>query len=130
MVLAAALLMSNLHADVSEDRLRVTLTQLATYPTRNTNTEYLTHSAEWIAGEFRKIPGMQVELMKYPVKKGRRRSRKMILLITCLLPIPTISSFVSPIVVVSIGPKEAQEQIQIAAGQIKQLAAHLMSIAQ
>lgn len=72
MVLAAALLMSNLIPDVSEDRLRATLSQLATYPTRNTNTEYCTQSAEWIASEFRKIPGMQVELMKYPVKKGRR----------------------------------------------------------
>ena len=72
MVLVAALLMHNLTPDVSEDRLRATLTQLATYPTRNTNTEYCTQSAEWIASEFRKIPGMQVELMKYPVKKGRR----------------------------------------------------------
>lgn len=72
MVLAAALLMSNLLQDVSEDRLRATLTQFSTYPTRNTNTEYLGQAAEWIAGEFRKIPGMQVELMKYPVKKGRR----------------------------------------------------------
>ena len=57
---------------VSVDHLKATLTDLATYPTRNTSSPGLTKAADWVAGEFRKIPGLKVEIMEYAVKKGRR----------------------------------------------------------
>ena len=57
---------------VSVDHLKATLTELATYPTRNTSSPGLTKAADWVAGEFRKIPGLKVEIMEYAVKKGRR----------------------------------------------------------
>lgn len=70
MMLATALAL--VQPDISQVNLRATLTHLGTYPTRNINTDYCTKAAEWIAAEYRKIPGMQVELMHYQVKKGRR----------------------------------------------------------
>ena len=72
-MLAAATIQSRLNlSEVSAERLRGTVEKLASYPTRNTNTPELTQAAEWIAGEYRKIPGMQVELMTYPLHKGKR----------------------------------------------------------
>lgn len=58
--------------EVSTDNLKQTLEKLSLFPTRNTNTPNLEKSAEMLAAEFRKIPGLQVELMRYPIKKGRR----------------------------------------------------------
>ena len=72
MIVTASLLLSHLTSEVSKDSLRQTLTHLSTYPTRNTNTPELEKAAEWIASEFKKIPGLRVELMRYDVKKGRR----------------------------------------------------------
>ena len=70
MMLASALAL--ISADISQPNLRSILTHLGTYPNRNINTDYCTKAAEWIAGEYRKIPGMDVELMYYTVKQGRR----------------------------------------------------------
>ena len=42
------------------------------YPTRNTSTPECRAAAEWVAGEMRKIPGLNVELMIYHVEAGRR----------------------------------------------------------
>jgi hypothetical protein len=72
MIVTASLLLSHLTSEVSKDSLRQTLTHLTTYPTRNTNTPELEKAAEWVASEFKKIPGLRVELMRYDVKKGRR----------------------------------------------------------
>jgi hypothetical protein len=58
--------------DVDQSRLRATVEKLSSYNTRNTNTPELLHAANWLADEFRKIPGMQVELMPYTVEAGRR----------------------------------------------------------
>lgn len=72
MIVAASLIAMQFQSEVSTQKLKDTLTYLATYPTRNTSTPELERAAEWVAGEFRKIPGLQVELMKYDIKKGRR----------------------------------------------------------
>ncbi len=57
---------------VSPERLRVTVEKLASFHTRNTNHPLLFDSAEWLAGEFRKIPNIEVELMRYTLPAGRR----------------------------------------------------------
>ena len=57
---------------VSPARLRATVEKLSSWNTRNTSTPELTQAAEWLAGEYRKIPGIEVELMKYTLLKGRR----------------------------------------------------------
>lgn len=72
MLAAFALMGPSLFNQVSKDHLRATLTELSKYSTRNTSSPELTKAAEWIAAEFRKIPGLQVEIMKYDIKKGRR----------------------------------------------------------
>lgn len=72
MLAAFALMGPSLFNQVSKDHLRATLTELSKYSTRNTSSPELTRAAEWIAAEFRKIPGLQVEIMKYDIKKGRR----------------------------------------------------------
>ncbi len=59
--------------DVSPDRLLATVAHLSTtWPTRNTNTAGAREAAQWIAGRFRAIPGLEVELMEYTLPKGRR----------------------------------------------------------
>lgn len=65
-------LTDDLAGQVSPDRLRSTVEKLAAFPTRNTLSAGLTEACEWIAGEYRKIPGMQVEIMRYTIPKGRR----------------------------------------------------------
>jgi hypothetical protein len=72
MFMAMALLSSSFFSQVSVDHLKATLKELATYSTRNTNTPECRRAAEWVADEFRKIPGLKVELMEYEIKKGRR----------------------------------------------------------
>jgi hypothetical protein len=57
---------------VSSERLRATVEKLASFPTRNTNHPLLFEAAEWLAGEFRKIPNIDVELMRYTLPAGRR----------------------------------------------------------
>lgn len=57
---------------VDPKRLRATVEKLASWHDRNTNNPTLDEAAEWIAAEYRKIPGMQVELWRYPIKKGPR----------------------------------------------------------
>lgn len=64
--------LSAMISEVSESRLRGTVEKLASYPTRNTLSTGLTDSCEWIADEFRKIPGVEVEVMRYIAPAGRR----------------------------------------------------------
>ncbi|HZH99411.1 MAG TPA: M20/M25/M40 family metallo-hydrolase [Fimbriimonadaceae bacterium] len=58
--------------EISSDRLRATVEKLAGFHTRNTLSPGLTEAAEWLASEYRKIPGVEAELMKYVLPKGRR----------------------------------------------------------
>jgi len=67
-----ALTIEDLAKQVDEKRLRATVEKLASWPNRNTNNPTLTEAAEWIASEFRNIPGIEVEIMKYEIQKGQR----------------------------------------------------------
>lgn len=58
--------------EVDPKRLRATVERLAAFPTRNTVSPDIHLAAEWLAGEFRRIPGVEVELMRYPVARSRR----------------------------------------------------------
>lgn len=58
--------------EIDPRRLRETVEKLASFPTRNTLSPELTKACEWLADEYRKIPGMQVEMMRYILPKGRR----------------------------------------------------------
>lgn len=64
------------HADlvalVSPDRLKATVERLASFHTRNTNSPQLTGAAERLAEQFRAVPGVEVELMRYTIQQGRR----------------------------------------------------------
>jgi hypothetical protein len=59
-------------AMVDAKKLRATVEKLASWHDRNTNNPTLNEAAAWIADEYRKIPGLQVEVWKYPIKKGPR----------------------------------------------------------
>lgn len=52
--------------------LRATVEHLASYETRNTTTEGHKIAVAWLADELRKIPGVEVEIMKYTLPKSRR----------------------------------------------------------
>jgi hypothetical protein len=74
LIIATAMMNSNesLLEQVSRDRLKATISKLTSWPNRNTNNPTLTEAAEWIAGELRQVPGLQVELMKYTVQPSQR----------------------------------------------------------
>ncbi len=59
-------------SSVSESRLRADVEKLASFPTRNTLSPQLLDAANWVADQFRAIPGLKVELMRYTAPKGRR----------------------------------------------------------
>lgn len=63
---------ADLAKQVDPMRLKATVEKLASWHDRNLNNPTIDEAAEWIAGEYRKIPGMQVEVWHYPVKQGRR----------------------------------------------------------
>lgn len=58
--------------EISPRRLRETVEKLASFHTRNTLSPELTKACEWIAEEYRSIPGLQAEIMRYTLPKGRR----------------------------------------------------------
>lgn len=64
--------LKSLIAQVDSRRLRATVEKLASYNSRNTLSPTLNEAAEWLASEFRNIPGVEVELMKYIAPKSRR----------------------------------------------------------
>jgi Zn-dependent M28 family amino/carboxypeptidase len=57
---------------IKPESLQATVEKLASFNTRNTLSPTLTDAAEWLASEYRKIPGLQVEVMHYIAPKGRR----------------------------------------------------------
>lgn len=69
-MLAAAILMDM--QDVSPDRLRATVEKLASWPNRNTNNVTCREAAEWVAGELKKVAGLEVEVMTYRIERGAR----------------------------------------------------------
>ncbi|MBX3110884.1 MAG: M20/M25/M40 family metallo-hydrolase [Fimbriimonadaceae bacterium] len=72
---------------VDRARLKSTVERLASWHDRNTNNPTLTEAAKWLESEFKKVPGVQVELMRYPVKKGRRvREDKEVVEVVAVLP--------------------------------------------
>lgn len=59
--------------DFSPEALKATVTHLSTaYTTRNTLSEGHKEAAAWLADQYRKIPGVEVEIMKYTLPQGRR----------------------------------------------------------
>ncbi len=68
----AATMIQNLMPDVDQARLRATVEKLSSFPTRNTLSSGLVDACEWTASELRKLPGVEVEIMRYPIAKGRR----------------------------------------------------------
>jgi hypothetical protein len=74
-------------AQVDAGRLRATVERLASFHTRNTLSPALEESAEWLANEYRKIPGMQVESMRYTVPRSRRvPEEKEVVQVVAMLP--------------------------------------------
>lgn len=71
-LLLAHLMSSNLFKEVQESRVRATVEKLASWPNRNTSNATHVDAANWLADEYRKIPGLQVEIFKYPINKGPR----------------------------------------------------------
>lgn len=71
-LLAAAVLQTNLEASINPARMMADIAKLASFTTRNTNSPTLNEAAEWLAAQYRAIPGMQVELMKYKVEASAR----------------------------------------------------------
>lgn len=57
---------------VDPARLKATVDKLTTWENRNTNTQNVIEAAEWVAAEYKKIPGVDVELWKYTIPAGRR----------------------------------------------------------
>ncbi len=64
--------MEELLKQVSSQNLRSTVEKLASFHTRNTLSPTMVEAAEWLASEYKKLPRVQVELMKYTLPKGRR----------------------------------------------------------
>jgi hypothetical protein len=62
----------DLAKQVDQKRLRATVEKLASWNDRNTNNPTLTEAANWIADQYRAIPGLQVEIMKYTLPKMAR----------------------------------------------------------
>lgn len=61
-----------LMAQVDPARLRATVERLVEFPTRNTLSPIHREAAAWVAEEYRKLPGMEVELMEYDLPRGGR----------------------------------------------------------
>jgi len=57
---------------VDGKRMKATVERLCEWPNRNTNNSTCDEAAEYMASEFRKIPGVRVELMRYPLPRGGR----------------------------------------------------------
>ncbi len=69
---ASAISQQSLVDQISSDRMMASINKLVSFGTRNTNSDGLTKACEWVASELETIPGLEVELMKYPVTANRR----------------------------------------------------------
>ena len=62
----------DLTREIQPARMKEDVAHLSAMPNRNTNNATLTEAAEYIAGRYRQIPGLQVEIMKYIAPKMSR----------------------------------------------------------
>lgn len=62
---------------VDKPRLRATVEKLSSFETRNSLSPTLREACEWLADEYRKLPGMKVEVMEYTLPAGRRVPKDM-----------------------------------------------------
>ena len=91
MILAATILAVGMTApdlvdEISSERLVATVEKLASFHTRNTNSDGLTEACEWAADELRKLPRMQVELMTYRATGRRMVEEKDVVQVVAVLP--------------------------------------------
>ena len=61
-----------LFRSIDASRMRATIEKLSSWNTRNTSSAELTEAVNWVADQYRKLPGMQVEVMTYTVEPGPR----------------------------------------------------------
>lgn len=86
-LIAAAMLQTPLEASIDSNRMIADIRKLASFTTRNTNSPTLNEAAEWLAAQYRAIPGMQVELMKFKVEASARISEaKEVVQVVATLP--------------------------------------------
>lgn len=71
-ILAAAVLQQPVEASIDPSRMMADIRKLASFTTRNTNSEVLKEAADWLAAQYRAIPRMQVELMTYRAERSAR----------------------------------------------------------
>ncbi|MBS1721892.1 MAG: M20/M25/M40 family metallo-hydrolase [Armatimonadetes bacterium] len=62
---------------VDPKRLEATVRRLASFQTRNTLSPGLKEACEWLASEYRSIPGLKVEIWEYTLPAGRRVPHEM-----------------------------------------------------
>lgn len=67
----------DLLSQVDKSRLRATVEKLSSFHTRNSLSPTLKEACEWLADEYRKLPGMKVEVMEYTLPAGRRVPKDM-----------------------------------------------------
>lgn len=58
--------------DISPARLQFITEHLAAMVNRNTSTDHLDRAAQWVASQYKTIPGLQVQLFSYTVHQGPR----------------------------------------------------------
>ncbi len=63
---------ADLTKEVRQDLMREVVTHLSAMPNRNTNNSTLTEAAEYIASQYRQIPGLDVQIFKYQAPEGQR----------------------------------------------------------
>jgi len=81
------LLPEDLAKQVDPKRMRAVVEKLASWHDRNTNNLGLTEAAQWMAEQYRQIPGMQVEIMKYTLPKmARVPEEKEVVQVIAVLP--------------------------------------------
>ena len=62
----------DLTKEVRQDLMKEVVGHLSAMPNRNTNNSTLTEAAEYIASQYRKIPGLDVELFRYQAPASQR----------------------------------------------------------
>lgn len=81
------LLPEDLAKQVDPKRMRAVVEKLASWHDRNTNNPTLTEAANWMADQYRQIPGLKVEIMKYTLPKmARVPEEKEVVQVVAILP--------------------------------------------
>lgn len=61
--------------EISAERLMATVCKLSGFPTRHSLSRGLWDACEWLADQYREIPGIEVEMMRTLLPEGRRVPR-------------------------------------------------------